>query len=133
MLKLNWIFFIFLAISLTACGPVYKTKYSHIPPTNSVVKKCVARCASVNSHCMMQCKLSYRECRQDAHRLAVVKYETYRQAQLIHAQPIEKKLTDFESTSQCHMNCQCDTHFDGCFKTCGGELKPYKVCMAFCD
>lgn len=133
MFTFRWMCFIFLALSLAACGPIYKTRYSHVPPTNPVTKKCVARCTATKVQCAGGCKSQYRLCREQASQEAVLKYQAYRQQQLRADKPIVKSLANFDHSNRCKMRCQCEVHFDSCFRACGGDLKPYKVCTAFCD
>lgn len=133
MFKLHWIAWIIIVFNLAGCGPIYKTKYSHVPPTSPAVKACVAHCAKVKEQCTHQCKDEYRTCLEDAHERAVVNYEMYRNHQLIHNSPMNKTFKDFDQSKRCELRCTCDDAFDQCFKSCGGILHPYKVCTAFCE
>ena len=120
-------------LSLTACGPIYQTKHDYVPPHSSNGKNCAAQCIQSKSYCNQMSQTRESDCREHARQDAEREYHLYKDRQKSKNLPIEKSPSDFEHSSHCSQNSDCDSAFDMCYTTCGGIIKERKECVAFCD
>lgn len=122
---------------LSACGPIYETQYSMIPPTTSQGRLCVSQCQQERSLCRQTCSMSEQACRADARSRAAYEYESYVRRQSAEKKPIKKSVSDFENSYGCSSNsCQdrCESNYRDCFGgLCGGQVIANRVCTMFCD
>jgi hypothetical protein len=126
-----------LVALLSACGPIYETQYSMVPPTTSQGRLCVSQCQQERSLCRQTCSMSEQACRADARSRAAYEYESYVRRQTAEKKPIKKSVSDFEHSYGCSSNsCQdrCEANYRDCFGgLCGGQVIATKVCTMFCD
>ena len=120
-------------ILLVACGPIYKTQYSYVPPRTSMGNMCISQCVQNKSMCEQMCQMKNQTCRLQAHQDALYQYENYRREQERIGKPIKRTVNDFEYTGACNEICSCDTTFNACYSACGGQVLERQVCVAFCD
>lgn len=122
---------------LSACGPIYDTQYSLIPPASVEGRRCVGQCQQNRTICRQSCTISQQACLNDARTRALYEYQAYVSRQTAEKQPIKKSVSDFERTYGCGTNsCEdrCEANYRDCFGgLCGGQVVAQKVCTAFCD
>lgn len=134
MLKKFFIFFILvLAGMLTACGPIYNTEYSFVPPKSDIAKMCTAQCIQGKNDCEQSCRVDNENCRMRAQQNAMFEYKQYKEDQRRMGLPISKTITDFDRSRSCSNSCHCESTYRACYLECGGEVREHKVCVAFCD
>ncbi len=126
---------LFLAvIILSGCGPIYRTDYSYKPPKSSAGKMCISQCLQNKSFCEESCQVRNENCKMRAHEDALFQFEAYKREQLKNNQPIQRTVSDFDSSSyRCNNSCDCTPSFNACYSACGGQVLENKVCVAFCD
>ncbi|MBP2228041.1 hypothetical protein J2847_001323 [Azospirillum agricola] len=122
---------------LTACGPIYDTQYSLIPPTSIEGRNCVSQCQQNRSICRQTCTIGQQSCLNEARSRALYEYQAYVERQTAEKKPIKRSISSFENTYACGANsCEqrCDADYRDCFgSVCGGQVIAQKVCTAFCD
>jgi hypothetical protein len=123
---------IVLAAILTACGPIYNTEYSFIPPKSDVSKMCTAQCVQDKNNCQQSCRIDNENCRLRAQQSAIFEFEHYKEEQKRREMPINKSISDFDRSSSCNNSCECESTYRACYSACGGEVRENKVCVAFC-
>ncbi|CAM2961660.1 Uncharacterised protein [Legionella steigerwaltii] len=134
MLKQFFIFSILvLASMLIACGPIYNTEYSFVPPQSDVAKMCTAQCIQGKNDCEQSCRVDNENCRMRAQQNAMFEYKHYKEEQKRMGLPINKTVNDFDRSSSCNNSCRCESTYRACYSACGGEVREHKVCVAFCD
>lgn len=135
MLKQFWMLLFAALLPLSACGPLYTTKYTMVPPPTSEGRMCVQQCSQARAYCRQGCKIEKMECSQDARDRAMRDYRAYVRRQQAENKPVRKSPSDFEysycSTSSCDQQCEDDHR--GCYTDCGGQVIARQVCTAFCD
>ncbi len=122
---------------LSACGPIYDTQYSLIPPTTVEGRQCVGQCQQNRTICRQSCTISQQACLNDARSRAMYEYQAYVSRQAAEKKPIKKSVSDFENSYGCGTNsCEerCESNYRDCFGgLCGGQVIAQRVCTAFCD
>ncbi|BAI71243.1 hypothetical protein AZL_006050 [Azospirillum sp. B510] len=122
---------------LSACGPIYETQYSLIPPTSAEGRLCVNQCQQNRNYCRQNCGMSQQACVNEARSRALYEYQAYVNRQQAEKKPIKKSVGDFDSSYSCgNSSCEarCDADYRDCFGgSCGGQVIAKTVCTAFCD
>ena len=125
---------ILMTLMLNACGPVYKTTYTYVPPHGSKGKMCTMQCQQSKSLCQRLCDSDYRNCATNARQDARFRYEEYLSERRAQGKTAEKTLDNFYSTYECErQSCGCNDDYRSCFQMCGGQVIPHQTCVAFCD
>lgn len=134
MLKKFFIFSIMALVGmLTACGPIYNTEYSFVPPKSDIAKMCTAQCIQGKNDCEQSCRVDNDNCRMRAQQNAMFEYKQYKEDRKRMGLPINKSVNDFDRSSSCSNSCRCESTYRACYSACGGEVLEHKVCVAFCD
>lgn len=125
-----------LLLPLSACGPIYETQYTMVPPKTAEGRMCIVNCQQGRNLCRQGCKIDERSCKADARVRAEDDYRAYAHAQRVEKKPIKKSPRDFEyayhcSTSRCDQ--ECDTDHRQCYIDCGGQVIARTVCTSGCD
>jgi hypothetical protein len=120
-------------VTVTGCGPVYKTTFNYTPPKSDTGKMCAAQCIQARTTCQTMCEMQKQNCITQAKIDADRDYEAYKTEQLSQSKPVKKIPADFDKTWQCDSACGCGNTFNMCYQTCGGIVTPHKECVAFCD
>lgn len=120
------------AFLLNACGPIYHTEYTYVPPTKGMGKMCAAQCVQAKNVCEQSCALNNQTCTLRAHQDALAQFQIYKQEQLRKGKKIKRSVTSFENTSNCSKSCGCEDMYNTCYTTCGGQVIAKQVCVAFC-
>ncbi len=114
------LFIILIPNLLTACGPIYSTSYSYLPPRSSQGMMCISNCTSAQGNCEQLEELKDQNCRQQAE--------------------FAYQLCKNRGEKDCyHSSCyssrsdHCTYRFNECYQSCGGTVTPQRVCTAFCN
>ncbi len=122
---------------LSACGPIYETQYSLIPPSSVEGRRCVGQCQQNRTICRQSCTISQQACVNDARTRALYEYQAYVARQTAEKKPVKKSVSDFEHSYGCSSNsCEdrCEANYRDCFGgLCGGQITAQRVCTMFCD
>lgn len=134
MKLVNYVFVTFLLTCLlTACGPMYNTEYSYIPPKSDMSKMCTAQCVQSKNSCEQTCRSDNDNCRFRAQQTALIEYNEYKYDRLRAGLPLDKTVSSFDRGMSCNASCNCQPTYRACYSACGGEVLERKVCVAFCD
>ena len=127
--------FILIALlgMLTACGPMYNTEYSYIPPKSDISKMCTANCIQGKNACQQNCQLSHDDCVLRAKQMAFLEFKQYKDEQIRTRMLISRDEASFDKSYQCATSCGCEPTFKSCYSACGGQVLERQVCVAFCD
>ncbi len=126
----------FALLSLSACGPVYKTEYAFTAPPTLEGKTCANHCLDARQACYNACTEKEQTCRSDAALNAKLAYLEYANTRLLSDQSVDKTLKDFEKDGHCSSttcNTQCDDSHRICHVNCGGGIEKNTYCTSFCD
>lgn len=122
---------------LGACGPVYETQYSLIPPGSAEGRLCVNQCQQNRNFCRQNCSLTQQACVNEARSRALYEYQAYVNRQQAEKKPIKKTVSNFDRSYSCgNSSCEtrCEADYRDCFGgSCGGQVIARSVCTAFCD
>ncbi|MCG8354249.1 MAG: hypothetical protein MI920_01635 [Kiloniellales bacterium] len=124
------------SVALAACGPVYKTVYEFDPPRSAAGLQCVQQCWQNQSLCRLSADSDERLCLAEARAEAERRFVNYRLDRLEEGKKVEKRLSDFDHSYRCRYRSfgkSCEPDFRVCYVSCGGQVRPYRVCTAFCD
>jgi len=122
-----------LALSLTACGPIYKTVYDFKPPKSTIARMCINQCMQNKTSCEQICALKSQACQFQAKQNAMNEYQIYKLERERDHKSVDKTVYSFDDSWGCNQNCGCEGNFRACYTTCGGQVTPRQVCTAFCD
>lgn len=122
-------------ITLSACGPIYKTEYRFQPPPDERGRICANACLDKMQSCQSSCKTQNTECRHIKSLEAENAYLHYVNERQREDKEVEKSKRDFENYSDCNTGCseQCESIHRICHMNCGGNVTETRYCTAFCD
>lgn len=130
------------AFVLAGCGPIMETKRDFIPPQSNAGMKCVQTCQQQQGACQKAEAKEKERCRAKAEKRADRAYEKARDAYItalkLHAADAAKYPMPVEPTrsvdySACNKSSQCGIQYDSCYRSCGGQINEYQVCVANCE
>jgi hypothetical protein len=137
-------------ISLSACGPIYKTENFYDPPQDAQGRTCVIGCEERRAACAAECRTHYDSCvyhaelqaRQD-YLNAKERYLNSREHCLLRSSKdktapechnlYEPNSSSYLYTQHCDKDCGCDYGFERCFQVCGGTIRQQTRCVSGCD
>jgi hypothetical protein len=108
-----------LLLTISACGPIYDTRYEYINPESFEGRQCVNQCAAVKQSCKNQCAINENMCNTNNNVIAL-------------AQKDGTNTVPRSSCSSRYCINSCDSEYYTCFKNCGGVIHSETVCVAFC-
>ena len=124
----------FLAVGFNACGPVFKTNYTYIPPKTSQGQACVFQCQNTQQHCEQLEEMRYERCldRNEADYYRCLRDQRY---------VYNYKKGRQECVENCYCSrgyCsrdeeRCGEQYRGCYQTCGGEVLAETICVSNCE
>ena len=123
-------------LSLAACSPVYKTKYSYSAPESDIGKMCASGCLDKQNTCRTLCRLEKSNCERKQDLRAQEYYLEYVEEQNKKGEPVIKTPRSFRNyyfcnTASCDEKCEADHRI--CHSSCGGNTTERIYCSAFCD
>ena len=124
--------FLFVALFLSACGPMYETTYTYVPPKDTKGQMCVMQCQNSKSLCQRLCDSETENCKNRQMNEARFKYESYVSQQRAAGQQPTRDMNSFYDSYGCHHKCHCGEDYRSCFALCGGQVIPQTTCVAFC-
>lgn len=136
MMKKLWLLLFALLLPLSACGPIYNTEYTLVPPKSTDGRMCVRSCGQERTYCRQLCQMDKQACLHDARERAKIDYHAYVRRQNAEKKPVKRSPSDFDrsyacGTSSCESRCESDHR--GCYRDCGGQVIAKEVCIMGCD
>ena len=120
-----------LALTLSACAPIYETVYDYTPPEDAAGKQCLNQCLQM-----------YESCRASSESIAVQERAACQQsATLTYAACVATAKTDLDR-SRCSTSSSCNRRADTshcmgdyrlCYRNCGGSVTSRQKRVEFCD
>lgn len=118
------------ALVISACGPIYNTEYTYIPPADTDSRACIAQCNNSKGQCQNNAQL-----RADNERLrcdvdASIDYERcigHAANDAARAQCVKRSCAGGDVDDS-----RCDADFRVCFQSCGGIVQSRQVCTFNC-
>ena len=118
---------------MAACGPIYQTTNTYVPPKSRHGRLCANRCITQKSVCQNNCSILNQSCHMQANAIAMPAYNAYLKKIDKEKKVPNKNIRYFADYSSCQNGCHCNTNYDLCFTNCGGQIIPRTVCTLFCD
>jgi hypothetical protein len=118
-------------VILNGCSPIYSTRYRYVPPENMDGKNCITRCASINEHCYSSAENRAARERESCEQNAAIRY-----AACIASAKTDAARNNCSTSTSCNQQAhtkRCDSEYDHCYRTCGGAIEPFNVCVMWCD
>ncbi|MBX3490094.1 hypothetical protein [Parvibaculum sp.] len=131
-----------LPLVLLACGPVMEQRRDFTPPATEAGMQCVHNCQAQQTTCQRDEKQRSDQCRAKEDRRADRAYEKARDdyitALKLHAAdstkyPMPKEPARQANYSACNVSSQCEPQYHSCYRSCGGQINEYQVCVAACE
>lgn len=133
-MRLKYLICLFpLLFMLISCSPIYQTNYSYLPPKSKSGQMCLSQCQARKESCDKKCAKKLTKCQNQARQTALYNYTAYESSQKVAGQPVQQSLNDFYDDSSCQTDCGCGDNYNTCFTSCGGQIIPQTVCVAFCN
>jgi hypothetical protein len=108
-----------VAVCISACGPVYDTRYTFVPPERPEGRTCVFQCENSKLQCQNMQDMQKQNCEFRAQ----LEYERCKDRGEKHC------YEDYCSSDY----SRCDEQYRNCFQACGGTVNRQDVCVAFCE
>ncbi|AHF04986.1 membrane protein [Marichromatium purpuratum 984] len=124
------VFLATLAVALVACGPVYRTEYSYVPPADRAGKQCLNQCLNMRAMCRSQAESRAANARADCERNAMINYTA-----CMATAKSDSERSKCSATSYCSQDAdtrQCEEEYRLCYENCGGTVSSYQVCEYGC-
>ena len=119
---------------ISACGPIYETKYSFVSPQTDKGKQCIGQCLQTKNKCDTECAKKRLSCRQEEYLKASGAYNLYIMQKAQRNEIILMTQDDFADYGRCDALCNvCNENYRLCYTGCGGKIIEKKECVAFCD
>jgi len=144
-IRSNAAFVICVLLSLSACGPQYRTFVSYAPPETAEGRSCLASCQGMRMSCRQQKAQQVQECRRNAEtqaqlesirRIAEYAVSAKDESSKGGSRPLPRdaKPNYGECAAQDrHIEGQCTADHDLCYQNCGGHVNYSTQCVANCD
>lgn len=120
------------SVLMSACGPVYSTSYSYVPPKSYRGRMCLNQCLSQKSMCQNNCSMLKQSCHMQANAMAEPAYHAYLHQMKRQGKTPWRNISYFADYSSCRDNCGCQGNYRQCYTSCGGRIIPHTVCTMFC-
>lgn len=115
------VFLSLLLISLSACGPLYKTEYLLEPPATQQGKMCTMQCEQNRTACKNDVKLAQKDC-EHHNEIASIKLENCIK---------DGEMSCYDSRKSCPPPSfeRCNKEHRYCYQACGGKVFPQLTCI----
>ncbi|MCI5222013.1 MAG: hypothetical protein D3924_04915 [Candidatus Electrothrix sp. AR4] len=112
-----------LIMTMSACGPIYKTEYILQPPETQQGQVCVMQCEQNRMQCKNNKKGDSKDC-EHRNQIARLKLETCINSGAISC---------YDTTEPCpELNFnQCNKEHRYCYQSCGGKVIPQVTCAGY--
>ncbi|WP_339831483.1 hypothetical protein [uncultured Parvibaculum sp.] len=129
-------------LGLAACGPVMEQRRDFTPPASEAGMQCVLNCQTQQTACQREEQQRRDQCRKREDRRADRAYEKARDdyitALKLHAADAARYPMPTEPRRQanygaCDVSSQCEPQYHSCYRSCGGQINEYQVCVAACE
>ncbi len=126
-----------LTLTLAACGPIYDTEYTFMPPTSQRGQACVSSCEADQSGCTYQCRRRTQDCENERQRIADREYNRYVRWRQQQGLSLDRMRQSFLPSYTCpaEYECRdvCEAEHRACFTGCGGRIEARQVCIMGCN
>lgn len=115
---------------LVACGPIYRTDYSYIPPESASGRQCLNQCLGMQSMCRATAENRASQSNAACQQSALLKYTT-----CLATARSDQERGRCSSSSYCNESAnysRCDAEYRMCYQNCGGEVLSRQVCVMGC-
>ncbi len=120
-----------LLILLSACGPIYSTKYRFIPPQDVWSRQCITECLRINDNCYTQAENRAAKERMQCEQAASIRYATC--IATAKTEAASKNCSQHSFCNQTADTSRCDSEYRHCYQNCGGIVEAYQVCEFGCN
>lgn len=115
-----------LAQLLSACGPMYTTRYEFTPPDDPQSRTCIAQCEVSRHQCLASEDLLKQQC------------EAFRDQQRWQYEQCSQRNDSKDCYRPSYQSCsanteRCDSMHRACYQACGGSIRSYRECTMNCD
>jgi hypothetical protein len=118
-------------LMLTACGPIYVTRYNFIPPMDGLGRQCVTDCMRIKNDCYFYAEERASRERMQCERSASIRYT----ACIATAKTDSERKKCSHYYSDCNQTAdtsRCESEYRHCYQNCGGIIEAYQVCEYGC-
>lgn len=119
-----------ILLTISGCGPVYRTQYSYAAPSEMAGKQCIAQCANTRELCR-----SSAENRAAQERASCQQYATLRYAACLATAKTPADRNGCSSSAYCNVEPDtehCELDYNRCYRDCGGIVESRQVCVSGC-
>lgn len=111
---------------LSACGPIYDTRYNFTPPNEPTGRVCTYQCENSRSSCLQMQAQMKQNCE--------MQNRTYEQMCETNIRLGGREPKWYECSGQsCNDNSEmCESQYRSCYQACGGKVDSQQVCVMNC-
>lgn len=120
-----------LILGLVGCGPMYRTEYRYTPPASMEGRQCVVQCANIREVCRSGADTRAAQNQSSCQQNVFMQYTSC----MTTARSDEERAKCSNSTTHCQFTpdtSRCDSDYNICFQTCGGQVETRQVCVSGC-
>lgn len=124
-------------LTISACGPMYRTQYNYTSPASWEGRQCANQCIKDKSYCRQNCDRDVQNCRniesiKEAANIAIQQNTKQNPNDPFKHNRRQTGLSRNDcSNDYCYNNC--DSDYNACFVNCGGSIETKQVCVMNCD
>jgi hypothetical protein len=123
-----------LVMILAGCAPIYSTETQYNAPKSTNGKICINQCETNRLLCKQSASISHNDCLNRANQQASEDYSRYVSDQRARNLPVVRTRDSYYDKTACsYESNNCDSLYNSCYSSCGGQIVAQKVCVAFCD
>ena len=116
---------------LSACGPIYKTVYTFVPPASGEGRRCLNQCLGMREMCRSSAEYRAAQSRALCEQSAMMSYS----ACLGSARNDKERSRCSHYSSGCYESAytqHCESDYRLCYSNCGGVVDNRQVCVMGC-
>lgn len=125
-MKQTSVFLVLLLLS--ACGPIYETRYDFTPPRDERGRSCTYSCETMRQSCTSMQRQTQWQCERMAEQ-----QESLCESQIRWSEGREPKWYECSRPSCTADEEMCNSQYRACYQGCGGDIRSYQVCTMNCD
>lgn len=119
-----------LVLALSACGPIYRTDYTYVPPEDSGARQCLNQCLGMQSACRARAEDRAARENADCEQSALLNYSI-----CLATAKTEAERNRCSSSSFCNKQPNlsvCEAEYRQCYQNCGGTVLSERRCVYGC-